>query len=440
MTTTRLPTVCIVGRPNVGKSTLFNRIIGRRKAVVHETSGTTRDRHEEMFELDEQTFKLIDTGGFMKSSGDRIMHMVKRQIENAMEDADLLLFVCDAKDGLTPQDEELAPILRKMSKNVLMVVNKVDNKKMEDDVYDFYQLGLGEPHPISAIHNLGIDSLLADIVKIFGVDSKREGKDERLIYKIAIAGRPNVGKSLFLNTLLEKERVIVDDAPGTTRDSIDTYFEKDGLLYLIIDTAGIRHKRKVKEVIDVYSMSRSHEAIERSDTTFLMIDGYDGLRNDDVRIFSFAIASGKCCIIVVNKWDLVKNIEMSIYKDAIIRKLPTADKYPIVFASAKTSRNVISCIDKVKHVVSNAGKRVSLDDLYKFLGALKRSSVRVGMKRPIKLHYIVQTDVKPPTFLFFVNNARNVPGHFTNFIENELRKKFDFCGTPIRINYRKKKT
>ncbi|MFH1753975.1 MAG: ribosome biogenesis GTPase Der [Candidatus Omnitrophota bacterium] len=440
MAATKTPTVCIVGRPNVGKSTLFNRIIGKRKAVVHETSGTTRDRNEEMFERDGRTFRLVDTGGFMKLPGSRIMDMVKAQIDNAMEEADLLLFVCDAADGLTPQDEELAITLRKTSRSLLLVANKSDNKKIREGVYDFYQLGLGDPHPVSAIHNLGIEELLDDIAKNFCASDEKGESKENPVYKIAIAGRPNVGKSLFLNTLLDKERVIVDDIPGTTRDSVDTYFEKDGLLYLVIDTAGIRHKRKVKEAIDVYSISRSHEAIERSDAVLLMIDGYDGLRNDDVRVLNFAINAGKCCVIVVNKWDLVKQTEMSKYKDAILHKFPVAGNYPIVFTSAKTSRNVLSCIDMVKYVVTNSCKKVDTNDLYKFLGALKKAAARVGMKRPPKLHYIVQTNAKPPVFLVFISQGDAMPDNFTNFIENRIRKSFDFYGTPIKINYRRKKS
>lgn len=427
-----LPIVCIVGRPNVGKSMLFNRIIGSRKAVVHETSHTTRDRIEAVYEQDEKSFLLVDTGGFMKSAPDRIAYFVKRQIEGAISEAEILLFVCDVKSGVTPQDEEIVPLLRKTNKKVFLVVNKVDNKELEGSIYDFYRLGLGDPYPVSAAHNLGVEKLLSDILKSVG---PVKGREEKAVYKIAIAGRPNVGKSLFLNNILKEERAIVDESPGTTRDSIDTVFRKDETVYLLIDTAGIRHKRKVKEAVDVYSIMRSKEAIERSDVVFLLIDGYEGLRNDDVKIFNFITDSGKCCVIVVNKWDLVKGIPMADYKNAIIRRTPPMDYYPIVFASAKTGRNVLSSIDMVKYVMENAKKKIATGELNKFLNKMKSASFH-GMKRPPRIYYMVQRSAAPPVFLAFVDDLRLATTNCTNFIEGALRKEFFFMGTPIKIEYR----
>ena len=437
MKLSELPAVCIVGRPNVGKSTLFNRIIRERKAVVHDTSGTTRDRIEALYEGAETSFRLIDTGGFLRqNNGGRIDNMVKKQIKGAIDEADLLLFVCDASSGIVAQDEELIPMLRKSNKKVLLVVNKVDNKKSEDSVYDFFQFGLGEPYPVSAIHNIGIDTLMKGLAKTFGANENK--KKEKVIYKIAITGRPNVGKSLFLNTLLEEDRVIVDNVPGTTRDSVDTHFRKNDDLYLLIDTAGIRHKRKVKEAIDVYSMSRSREAIERSDVSFLLIDGYDGLRNDDVKIFNYIVESGKCCVIVVNKWDLVKKITMADYTNAILRKTPGIKSYPIVFTSAKSGRNLPSCMDMVKYVTTNAAKKIGTNDLNKILPKMKLAVSKIGKGRP-KLSYIVQVSNNPPSFLIFVNDVKFMTSNQTHLIESILRKEFFFFGSPIRIKYRSKK-
>lgn len=435
MSSTKLPAVCIVGRPNVGKSTLFNRIIGKRKAVVHHTSGTTRDRIEALYEKGDMGFRLIDTGGFLKATPDEITSFVKRQIQKAILEADILLFICDVTSGVLPQDEEIIPVLRKTNKKVFLVINKVDNKKLEDGIYDFYQFGLGRPYPVSAIHNYGIDKLLEDILKV--VDAGKPRKPERIVYRIAITGRPNVGKSLFLNTLLKEDRVIVDKSPGTTRDSIDTYFRKDNDLFLLIDTAGIRHKRKVKEAVDVYSISRSREAIERSDVSFLLIDGYEGLRNDDIRIFNFIKKAGKCCILVVNKWDLVKGITMADYKKAIIRKTPTTAPYPVIFASAKTGRNVLSCIDMVKYVIANTDQKIEAKELNKFLLDVRRLSIQITRKRP-KPYYMIQTSTRPPAFLLFVNNTKLISEDYTNFIEGMLRRRYFFFGTPVRIEYRRK--
>jgi len=436
MSPVKLLSVCIVGRPNVGKSTLFNRIIKKRHAVVHRTSGTTRDRVEALYEDEGGAFKLVDTGGFLKGSFDKISSLVKRQIERAIAQADILLFVCDISAGITPQDEELLPVLRRSGKKVFLVVNKADTEDLKEAAYDFYKFGLGDPYAVSAIHNCGIDILIEDVLKAARPTEAKEARE--VIYKVAIAGKPNVGKSLFLNTLLDEERVIVDSAPGTTRDSVDTYLKKDGDFFLLIDTAGIRHKRKVKGAIDVYSMMRSKEAIERADVTFLLIDGYDGLRNDDVRIFNFIIERGKCCVLVVNKWDLVKDMEMSAYKAAMIRKLPVIADYPIVFASAKTSRNVISAIDMVKYVSSNSERRVKTRQLNEFLKFFKRQSAKLTKRLP-KLYYIVQASVKPPTFVVFVNDTELVKKEFTSFLERSLREKFFFLGSPIRITYRRKR-
>ncbi|MBL7069162.1 MAG: ribosome biogenesis GTPase Der [Candidatus Omnitrophica bacterium] len=438
MSPAKFPAVCIVGRPNVGKSTLFNRIIGKRRAVVHQTSGTTRDSVEALCEKEDGGFKLVDTGGFLKTVPDKISSLVKRQIERAITEADILLFVCDISSGVTPQDEELLPILRRSGKKVFLVVNKADNERLEERLYDFYKLGLGNPYPVSAIHNRGIGRLIEDVLEAAKLaEGKGKGLEE-VIYKIAITGRPNVGKSLFLNTLLNEDRVIVDPMPGTTRDSIDTYFKKDKDFFLLIDTAGIRHKRKVNSPIDAYSMLRSEEAIERSDVAFLLIDGYDGLRNDDVRILNFIIESGRCCVLVVNKWDLVKKIEMSYYKDAMIRKAPMIVNYPIIFASAKTSRNVASAIDMVKYVVENSRRAIKTKELNDFLMLVKRQSARITKRVP-KLYYIVQASVKPPTFVVFVNDIKLVKKGFTSFLERVLRERFFFLGSPVRIAYRRKR-
>jgi len=263
-------------------------------------------------------------------------------------------------------------------------------------------------------------------------------KKEEILYKIAIVGRPNVGKSLFLNNLLQEERVIVDKVPGTTRDSIDTHFRKKDNLFLLIDTAGIRHKRKVKEAIDVYSMMRSREAIKKCDVSFLLIDGYEGLRNDDVRVLELILKSGKCCVLVVNKWDLVKNIQMADYKNAIMRRTPSFASYPIVFASAKTGRNIISCIDMVKPIMANSDQKIETNMLNKFLTQLKQSSYFGGKRKP-KPYYMVQSSTRPPTFLIFVNNPKLVTSECTNFIESILRKKFFFFGTPLKVKYRRKR-
>lgn len=431
----KLPSVCIVGRPNVGKSTLFNRIVGKRKAVVYETRGTTRDRIEALIDRQEKSFRLIDTGGFMKSSQDKILSLVRKQIVEAIEEADVLLFLCDATTGITPEDEEIVPILRKSEKKIILAVNKVDNNTLEENVYDFFKFGLGAPYPISAIHNRGVNTLIDDLIETFASDEKMGAEP---LYKIAIAGRPNVGKSLFLNTLLERERVIVDETPGTTRDSIDTYFKKDGDLFLLIDTAGMRHRRKVKEAIDIYSMSRSREAIERSDVTFILIDGYEGLRNDDIRVFSHVVESGKCCVFIVNKWDLVSKTEMAKYKQAILRRTPSIAKYPIVFTSAKTGRNVSTCIDMAKEIMGNSKRYIETKELNKFLGNLRRSSGKVTTKKIPKIYYIVQTSIRPPKFLIFVNDPKLITGTFKNFIENLLRREYNFHGTPISINCRRK--
>lgn len=435
MKPTNIPSVCIIGRPNVGKSTLFNRIIGRRRAVVYKTSGTTRDRLEFLCDKGETPFRLIDTGGFMKTPHDNISSFVKDQIEKAIRESDLLLFVCDGISGIMPQDEELLSILRRADIKVFLVVNKVDNEKIKDGIYDFYKFGLGEAYPISAMHNLGIEKLVEDISDMVAKLPKSEA--EEIAYKIAIVGKPNVGKSLFVNTLLKEERVIVSETPGTTRDSVDTYFKKDGKLFLLIDTAGIRHKRKIKEPVDVYSVMRSEESIKRSDVAFLLIDGYDGLRNDDVRIFNLILEHNKCCVMVVNKWDLVRSMAMADYKNAIIRKCPQAAFFPIVFASAKTGRNLLSCIDMTKYVLANSDQTIPTKELNRLF--LKNSRfLAVFDKKGLKVRYIVQVSKRPPEFLFFVNDTKLVTDEYFNFIENSLRKNYNLYGTPIKMSYRRK--
>ena len=434
---TEMPVVSIVGRPNVGKSSLFNRIIGWRHAVVEEHEGTTRDRIEEQVSFKEKRFKLIDTGGFLTSDRDGITSLVRKQIEKAILSSDILLIVCDGEEGLMPLDIDLAATLRKSGKKIIIGVNKVDNEKRKENIFDFYQLGLGEPFAISCLHNLGVKKFLGEMADILpdysGIMSEKENP-----IKIAIAGRPNVGKSSFLNRVMDTERVIVHDLPGTTRDSIDSYFSKDGIAFLLIDTAGIRHKKKVKNAVDVYSIMRAKNSIDRSDITLLLLDGVEGVTNDDAKIFDYIIEKGRGCVILVNKWDLVKEIEISRYENAIFRKMPEARKFPVAFISAKTGRNALKVFDRVAAIKTNSEIFINSSALRAFLKEIKPENVKISRRRKIpKFYYMVEMRMFPKEFLVFTNDPSRVTHFHTSFIENRLRERFPLEGIPLRIIYRK---
>ncbi|NQT47284.1 MAG: ribosome biogenesis GTPase Der [Candidatus Omnitrophica bacterium] len=428
-----MPTVTIVGRPNVGKSSLFNRILGRRHAIVEHASGTTRDRIIASVEKDGSIFNLVDTGGFVRKDADEMAHSVKRQIKLAVEESDLLLFVCDAIDGITRLDEEFVPILRQSGKNVLLIANKVDNEKMEEDVMQFYQLGFDHLFAVSALHNRGIDEILSHIVS--GLKPSPPGAPQEEYLKIAIVGRPNVGKSSFLNFCLGTERVLVDDKPGTTRDSIDTICEIDGTKYLLIDTAGIRHKRKIKEAVDVYSIMRAEEAVRRSQVVLLLIDGYDGLRKDDIRILDFALKAGSGLILVVNKWDLVKELPMSDYMDMLRERFKKIELYPVIFTSAKTGRNVLKAMALAETIEENRKRRIPTHRLNEILKNFKKY-----FPMNVKAQFMTQVETSPPRFLIFVNNTKDVRADTINRLERVLRREFDFSGTPLRFDLKKKRS
>lgn len=437
ITDKKMPVVSIVGKPNVGKSSLFNRIIGKRHAVVYEEEGTTRDRVDKPVKIKDKNFILADTGGFISRGKDKMSALVKTQIEKAVRSSDLLLFVCDGETGLLPLDVDLARLLRKSGKKIILVVNKVDNEKREENLLDFYELGLGSPLGISCLHNLGIKKLLNETINIIPLYSEA-GLEGYHPIKIAIVGRPNVGKSSFLNKVLDEERVIVHEEPGTTRDSVDTYFKKDGVHFLLIDTAGIKHKRKVKKAVDFYSMTRSKDSIDRSDVALFLIDGMEGVTKDDAKIFDYIKAKGKGCVIIVNKWDLVKKIEMSRYEKAILRRMPESRNFPIAFISAKTGRNALEAFNLVKSIKTNLDLFIDTGTLKDFLKDIKPANVRVsrGSRIP-KFYYMTQVTTFPREFVVFVNNPQHVTDFHTAFIENRLRERFPLEGIPVRIIYKK---
>ncbi len=431
-----LPKVSIVGRPNVGKSSLFNRLIGRRHAVVEEREGTTRDRLEAEVRIKSKKALLVDTGGFDPDSADPIFKLVKKQIEAAIAFSDALLFVCDGEKGLVPLDMKIADILRKSGKRIICAVNKIDNKEREENVMDFFELGIGEPIAISCLHDSGTGKLLREIEKTLPAYEKDE-TPERNPIKIAIVGRPNVGKSSFLNKVLDEERVIVHEKPGTTRDSIDIYFEKDGILFLLIDTAGMRHRRKVKEAVDIYSMARSERSIDASDVVILIFDGMEGVTTDDVRILDYIIEKGKGCVICVNKWDLVKGIEMSRYVGAIARRIPEAANFPTEFISAKTGRNALNAFNKVKAVKSNLDLFISNADLRRFLKDVDPENVPISsLKKRTKFYFMTQTNSRPKEFTVFVRNSSLITGAHDSYIKNRLWENFPLNGVPLKINYK----
>ncbi|MBL7156689.1 MAG: ribosome biogenesis GTPase Der [Candidatus Omnitrophica bacterium] len=431
------PLVSIVGRPNVGKSSLFNRIIGKRYAVVEEKEGTTRDRIEKPISIKGKNLILVDTGGFFPQPQDEIATLIRKQIEKAVISSDVLLFVCDGEKGLLPLDVDLGRMLRKSNKKIILVINKIDNEKRKENLIDFYELGLGEPFGISALHNLGIKKLLNEIAGLLPRHSESEFENKNPI-KIAIVGRPNVGKSSFLNKVLDEERVLVHEKAGTTRDSIDTYFKKDGILFLLIDTAGIRHKRKVKTAVDVYSIMRARDSIDRSDVVLLLTDGVEGITMDDAKIFDYVKTKGKGCVVVVNKWDLVKGIETSRYGEAILKKMPEARKFPVAFVSAKTGRNVLSAFNLVKSVKTNLDLFIDTGTLKRFLKEIMPESVTISKRRSIpKFYYMAEITIFPKEFVIFVNNPGRVTDFHTAFIENRLRERFPLKGVPLKIFYKK---
>lgn len=434
------PIVAIVGRPNVGKSTFFNYVCGKRISIVEDTPGVTRDRIYAEAEWRNRTFTLIDTGGIEPYAEDKMMQQMLRQAEVAIELADVIVFMVDAKEGVTASDKEVASMLRKSNKPVVLVANKVDNiGDPPPEVYEFYNLAMGDVEVVSSIHGLGMGDLLDRIFSYFP-DEKQEETEEDVI-KVAVIGKPNSGKSSLVNRIIGEERVIVSDIPGTTRDAIDTYVEQDGGKFVLIDTAGIRRKSRITENIERYSVLRSWTAIERSDVCIIMIDAQDGVTEQDTKIAGYAHEQGKASLIVINKWDLIEKETgtMEEYRRKVVEKLGFMQYAPVLFISVKTGQRVHRVLELVKFVYGQASLRIStgmLNDLLNEATAMVQPPSDKG--RRLKLYYAVQSAVRPPKFIIFINDKELFHYSYERYLENQLRKSYGFEGTPIRFIYRER--
>lgn len=434
------PIVAIVGRPNVGKSTLFNKLVGRRVSIVQDTPGVTRDRVYAEAEWLNYNFTLIDTGGIEPEREDIIVKQMRRQANIAIETADVIIFIVDGKEGLTAADEEVANMLRKSKKPIVLVVNKIDNLKDEDNAWEFYNLGLGDPVTISGQQALGLGDMLDEVVKHFD-ESAKDQEDEDIVH-IALLGKPNVGKSSLVNRLLGEERVIVSNVPGTTRDAIDSYLENELGKFVIIDTAGIRRKSKVKEEIERYSVIRSLSAIERADVCILMIDATEGITEQDEKIIGYAHEMRKAIMVIVNKWDLVEKDDKTLdkFKADIQNNLKFLSYAEYLFISALTGQRTHKVLELAKKCYDNYSKRVGtgvLNDVVNKAVLMKEPPL-VGLKR-MKIFYATQVAIKPPKFVFFVNDMTARHFSYERYLENQLRDSFDFKGTGIEIEYRERK-
>jgi len=431
------PVVTIVGRPNVGKSTLFNRIAGRRISITEDTPGVTRDRIYAECEWLDNYFTLIDTGGIEPNTTDTIFAQMRIQAEVAIEMADVVLFMVDGKEGVTAADTEVAQMLRKAKKEIILVVNKMDRFVNEDSVYEFYNLGLGDPIPISSAEALGIGDLLDEIISKF--NGKMDTKEEEDSIKIAVIGKPNAGKSSIINRIIGEERVIVSDIPGTTRDAIDTKFERNSKKYTLIDTAGIRKKSKVLESVEKYSVLRAFTAVERADICVLIIDADKGVTEQDIRIAGYSHDSNKGMVIVINKWDLIEkdNSTFKEFTEEIRQKLAYATYAPILTVSALTGQRVNKILEAVDEIYSFRNLRISTGVLNDILteAVLMNQPATVKGKR-LKIYYGTQVAVNPPKFLIFVNDKEIVHFSYGRYIENKIREAFEYKGTPIIIEFR----
>ncbi|MDN5300545.1 MAG: GTPase [Thermoanaerobacteraceae bacterium] len=432
-------TVAIVGRPNVGKSTLFNRIIGKRVSIVDDKPGVTRDRIYGQIEWNGKKLTVVDTGGVEPASRDIILNQMKRQVDFAIDTADVIVFLVDGKEGLTSADEDVASILRKSGKPVLLVVNKVDNFRNVPENYEFYRLGFDDIIFISASHGLAVGDLL-DRLTDYIKDMPEEPEDEDII-KVAVVGKPNVGKSSLVNAILGEERVIVSDIPGTTRDAIDTFFEVDGKKMVFIDTAGMRRKSKVKEDVEFYSNVRALGAIDRSDVVLMVLDATQDISEQDKRIAGIAHEAGKAIIVVVNKWDLIEKDEhtMNQFREKIKTEFAFMQYAPTLFISAKTGQRVHRIIELINFVMDQYTFRVKtplLNDLVREATAIVEPPSIKGKK--LKIYYAVQTGIKPPTFVFFINDLKLFHFSYARFLENKLRETFGLEGTPVVIKGKEK--
>lgn len=435
------PIVAIVGRPNVGKSTLFNRIAGERISIVEDTPGVTRDRIYADAQWLDRDFTLIDTGGLEPDSDDQMLKHMYSQAEIAIDSADVILFVVDVRTGATDMDMQVANILRKANKPVVLAVNKVDDlAKFGLQVYEFYSLGLGEPFGVSASQPLGLGDLLDEVCSHFP-DEKNENADDDAI-KVAIIGKPNVGKSSLVNRILGEERVIVSNVAGTTRDAIDSEYEKDGQKYVFIDTAGMRRKSKIKESIEKYSIIRSVAAVERADVCIVMINAEEGITDQDTKVAGIAHEAGKAVIIVVNKWDLIEkdNHTMNKFMKDIDNEFKYLSYAPRLFISAATGQRVNKLFELITMVNENNTRRVStgmLNDVLIEAMALNQPPAEKG--KPLRIYYMTQVSVRPPTFVLFVNDTELLHFSYKRYIENQLREAFGFVGTPIHFIARNRK-
>lgn len=434
------PIVAIVGRPNVGKSTLFNKLVGSRVAIVEDTPGVTRDRIYGEAEWLSKYFTVIDTGGIDTESDDIIPAKMRQQAELAMDMANVILFVVNGRDGVTSPDREIALQLKKTKKPIVLVVNKVDNKNLPEDFYDFYELGIGEPIPISAAVGLGIGDLLDVVIDHF--DSSADMTQEEDLIKVAIVGKPNAGKSSILNRILGEERVIVSPIAGTTRDAIDTYFTIEGQRYLFIDTAGIRKRNKIDENVEKYSVIRSYAAVERADVVLMIIDANTGITEQDSKIAGIAHNLGKAVVIVVNKWDLIEKDNNSIkeYTQSIREELPFMVYAPIIFISTVTGQRFGKIVEMINQVYQESNKRIATGLLNDVIGeAVIMNQPPSDKGKRLKIYYVTQVSVQPPSFSVFINDKELFHFSYQRYLENKIRENFGFEGTPIVFFKREKR-
>ncbi|ETT66612.1 ribosome biogenesis GTPase Der [Paenibacillus sp. FSL R7-277] len=433
------PVVAIVGRPNVGKSTIFNRLIGDRLAIVEDKPGITRDRIYGVSDWNGKSFSVIDTGGIEIDGEDAILKSIRVQAELAIEEADVIVFMCEAKSGLTSSDEEVAQILFRSGKPIVLAINKVDNMKRTEDIYEFYTLGIGDPIGISGSHGTGIGDLLDAVVERLP-DKVDEEYDEDVI-RVALIGRPNVGKSSLVNAILGEERVIVSDIAGTTRDAIDTPFERDGQRYVLIDTAGMRKRGKVYENTEKYSVMRAMKAIERADVVLVVINGEEGIIDQDKHIAGYAHDAGKASVFVVNKWDAIEKDDktMQNFERNIRDHFLFMSYAPVVFLSALTKQRLQKLLPVVQHVAQQHALRITthlVNDVVSDAVAINPPPTDKG--RRLRINYVTQVATKPPTIVVFVNDPSLMHFSYERYLENKLRAAFNFEGTPIRLFTRRK--